>query len=68
MPTVALVTEAFATLGGLTAHGLGRPGIRMITFPHPLNPRPAAEVEALGVDLLADVVAGITSAVGEEDA
>ena len=63
LATVAVVTEHFEGLGRMLASQYGRPNLRFIVLPYPLDTRPEDEVRAIGgqlFDTLVDVL-GITA-------
>ena len=50
IPTVAVVTEQFASLAKTLAAQYGRPGLRLIELPFPLDTRPEHEVRQIARD------------------
>lgn len=63
LATVAVVTEHFEGLGRMLASQYGRPNLRFVVLPYPLDTRPEDEVRAIGsqlFDTLVDVL-GITT-------
>ncbi|GIU90661.1 MAG: hypothetical protein KatS3mg010_1760 [Acidimicrobiia bacterium] len=47
---VAVVTEEFETLAHTMAANAGRPGLRVLVLPYPLETRVEAEVRAIAVE------------------
>jgi hypothetical protein len=54
---VAVVTEEFAALAASVAANAGRPGLRMLVLPYPLDTRPETEVRAIAEDTWPDLLA-----------
>lgn len=49
-PTVGVVTEQFAALAGMLSGHYGRPGLRTVVLPFPLQTRPEGEVRSIARD------------------
>jgi hypothetical protein len=47
---VAVVTQEFEALAHTMAANAGRPGLRVVVLPYPLETRPEEEVRAVGRD------------------
>ncbi|SNQ45599.1 conserved hypothetical protein [Frankia canadensis] len=50
LPTVGVVTAQFTALGTMLATQYGRPGLRLLTLPFPLQTRPEDEVRQIARD------------------
>jgi hypothetical protein len=47
VPAVVVVTRVFENLARTAARAHGRPDLRMLALPHPMESRPEAEVRAI---------------------
>jgi hypothetical protein len=54
---VAVVTKEFATLAASVAANAGRPGLRVLVLPYPLDTRSEAEVRAIADDAWPELLA-----------
>jgi len=57
VPAVVVVTEVFANLARMAARSRGHASLRTIVLPHPMETRPAGEVQAIARARLDDIVA-----------
>lgn len=57
LPTVAVATEQFESLARTLASNYGRPGLRLLVLPYPLDVRPEHEVRAIARDAFPAVLA-----------
>ena len=62
MPAVCVVTAAFADLARTAAAAQGRPDLRLLVLPHPLEPLAEDAIRAIVRDRLGDVVALLAEA------
>jgi len=56
---VAVVTEEFEELARTMAANAGRPGLRILVLPYPLDTRPEDEVRAIARELWPEVIAAL---------
>lgn len=56
-PAVVVVTEVFANLARTAAAARGIDPIPMLVLPHPMENRPAAEIDRIADDRFAELVA-----------
>lgn len=63
MPTITVVSTAFAPLAQVTAEGIGHLTLPFVVVPHPVGDRDVALIEQRGADIVALCVHALTTPV-----
>jgi hypothetical protein len=61
VPTITVVSTAFAPLAQVTAEGIGHLTLPFVVVPHPVGDRDAALIEQRGADIAALCVHALTT-------
>ncbi len=61
VPTVTVVSTAFAPLAQVTAEGIGHLTLPFVVVPHPVGDRDTALIEKRGADIVALCVHALTT-------
>jgi hypothetical protein len=60
-PAVLVASDVFRDTAAVQAHRLGQPALRRVFVPHPVQDRSDAELEAMAENVVAEVVAALTT-------
>ncbi len=63
MPTITVVSTAFAPLAQVTAEGIGHEALPFVTVPHPVGDRDTTLIEQRGADIAAACTHALTTPV-----
>jgi len=61
VPSVALISRSFCTLGQIVARGQGHGGLPIVMLPHPIGEADAGKIAQKGVDAAAECVRLLTT-------
>ncbi len=61
IPTITVVSTAFAPLAQVTAEGIGHMTLPFVVVPHPVGDRDVALIEKRGADIAAACVHALTT-------
>lgn len=65
MPTVTVISAAFAPLAQVVARGIGQAALPIVVVPHPVGDRDERLVRKRGADIAAECVRVLTTPVGK---